>query len=126
MKRIFATRIPVKLEHSKSVGAKFSVPPLSPDENDLLHARRFQKRASGRLAAIHEKQQQEIQRLTRWIGSTGQNPANLILHGRTASLDEEVPTSIRTFVSLLDSHEETGTEVRAHKDRRNKQAKNNH
>src|SRR3546814_8645241 len=105
MKRIFATRIPVKLEHSKSVGAKFSVPPLATGENDLLHARRFQKRASGRLAAIHEKQQQEIQRLTRWIGSTGQNPANLILQGRTASLGEAVPKSIRTLFSHWASHE---------------------
>src|SRR3546814_17567952 len=73
---------------------------------------------SGRLAAIHEKQQQEIQRLTRWIGSTGQNPANLILQGRTASLGEAVPKSIRTLFSHWASHDSTVTAVRAENDRR--------
>src|SRR3546814_9922414 len=34
IKRIIATRIPVKLEQSKSGGSKFSVPSLSPDENE--------------------------------------------------------------------------------------------
>src|SRR3546814_3255231 len=99
------------------------LPSLSPDENDLLHARRFQKRASGRLAAIHEKQQQEIQRLTRWIGSTGQNPANLILQGRIASLGEAVSKSIRKLFSYWESHEATVTAVRAENDRRIELAK---
>src|SRR3546814_882312 len=79
--------------------------------------------SSDLLAAIHEKQQQEIQRLTRWIGSTGQNPANLILQGRTASLGEAVPKSIRTLFSHWASHEATVTAVRAENDRRIELAK---
>lgn len=116
--RVAADRIPVKAEKLPSGEMKFTVPSLSPEENALLHARRFSRRVGGRLAAIYERQQQEIQRLHRWIKSQGQEPGSLLLVDRTASLGSEVRSAVRTLFRHWGSHASVIGAIREENDRR--------
>jgi hypothetical protein len=121
--KISDERVPVKAEPAKGGEVKFSVPSLSPEENALLHAKRFSRRATARLAAIHEKQQQEIQRLSRWINSQGKNPDALTIEGRTASLGKGVREAVRTLFRHWKTHEVIIAAIRAENDRRIELAK---
>lgn len=121
--RVAANRIPVKAEKLPSGEMKFTVPSLSPEENALLHARRFSRRVGGRLAAIYERQQQEIQRLHRWIKSQGQDPGSLLLIRRSASLGGEVQSAVRTLFRHWGAHASVIGAIREENDRRIELAK---
>lgn len=121
--RILSERIPVKAEKTKGGEVKFTVPSLSPEENALLHAKRFSRRATGRLSAIHDRQQQEIQRLSRWIESQGKDEGALKIEGRTASLGKDVRNAVRTLFRHWRSHETILGAIRSENDRRIELAK---
>lgn len=121
--RIATKRIPVKVEKMRNGDQKFTVPSLSPAENELLHARRFANRTTARLKSIQQQQQQEIQRLVRWIGSQGQSPDALVLKGKTASLSAKTRDAVRTLFHHWRTHENVLNAIRAENDRRIELAK---
>lgn len=121
--RIATKRIPVKAEKMTSGDYKFTVPSLSPAEHELLHARRFANRTTGRLKSIQQQQQQEIQRLVRWIGSQGQSPDALVLKDKTASLGAETRQAVRSLFHHWRTHENVLNAIRAENDRRAELAK---
>ena len=96
---------------------------MSSDENELLHARRFANRTTGRLQSIQQQQQQEIQRLVRWIGSQGQSPGALVIEGRTASLGAGTRQAVRNLFHHWRTHENVLNAIRAENDRRIELAK---
>lgn len=123
MTRITANRITVKAEKLSNGNMRFTVPSLGPRDRQLLHASRFAHRTNNRLAAIHERQQQEIQRVVRWVKTQGQNPVALVLENKTASLGEGVRDTVRTLFRNWGNHELVIAAIREESDRRMELAK---
>ena len=103
IQRVTAERIPIKSETLKNGKLRFTVPSLSPDDNAVLHAQRFAFRTNNRLAAIHDRQQHEIKRLSRWITEQGTDPSKLKIEGATVRLGA-VPKAIKTLMRNWGQH----------------------
>lgn len=116
--RIMNERIPIMAEKQSNGSTKFTVPSLAAAKQHLLSDNRFAHRASQRLSAIRDKQQNEIQRVISWVQSAGQNPDKLGLENRRASLGENVKDAVKTLFRHWGKHPDVVAALRAEHDRR--------
>lgn|GEM_PF-7090000 len=101
--RIAKERIPVQVIDGKGGTTIYKLPALTPEEQNLLHTKRFHGKTIKRLAGIAQHQRQEIDKIVRWINSCGQNSELLILEGRVAKLGNVKP-STRTLLGHWGRH----------------------
>jgi hypothetical protein len=115
--RIARERVQVVKEKDVRGRVRYDVPSLDPSEAALLRDDRFAKRTDGRLSALHDQQAREIERLIRWIGKNGRDPAKLVIEGRTAKLGD-APESVRSLMRDWRSHPRVTESLRIENDRR--------
>lgn len=124
IERVMDERIPIKPERQANGGIRFTVPSLPQEQRDILADRRFAHRANQRLGAIMDKQKLEVQRVVQWISTQGQNPDNLSLKNKAASLGTSVKVSVRTLFRHWGKHPEVAAALRTEYDRRIELEKN--
>lgn len=115
--RIARERVQVVKEKDARGRVRYEVPSLDATEAALLRDERFAKRTNGRLSALHDQQAREIDRLIRWIGKNGRDPAKLVIEGRTAKLGD-APESVRSLMRDWRSHPRVTESLRIENDRR--------
>lgn len=115
--RIARDRVQVVKEKDVRGRVRYEVPSLDPAETALLRDERFAKRTDGRLSALHDQQAREVERLIRWIGKNGRDPAKLVIEGRTAKLGD-APESVRSLMRDWRSHPRVTESLRIENDRR--------
>lgn len=103
--RIMTDRVPIRADKQSNGSSSFSVPSLTDKDQRLLRNPRFAHRALQRIKAIYAKQQNEVERLVRWVATQGHNPDLLKLDNRTASLGSTVTDSVRTLFKHWGRHE---------------------
>ncbi|GAA4019362.1 hypothetical protein GCM10022280_18980 [Sphingomonas swuensis] len=124
IKRVMDDRIPIVPEKQANGRLIFTVPSLPPEQQETLNSPKFAHRTNQRLGAIMDKQKQEVQRAVRWIATQGQNPDNLSLKNKTASLGTGVKVSVRTLFRHWGKHPEVTAALRTEYDRRVELEKN--
>lgn len=95
----------------------YDVPSIGEGDRAVLRADRFAKRTPGRLAAIHDQQAREIERLIRWISKNGRDPSKLVIEGRVAKIGDATD-SIRSLMRDWRSHPKVTQALRTENDRR--------
>jgi len=95
----------------------YDVPSIGDADRTVLRADRFAKRTPGRLAAIHDQQAREIERLIRWISKNGRDPSKLVIEGRVAKIGDATD-SIRSLMRDWRSHPKVTQALRTENDRR--------
>lgn len=95
----------------------YEVPSMGESDRSVLRADRFAKRTPGRLAAIHDQQAREIERLIRWISKNGRDPSKLVIEGRVAKIGDATD-SIRSLMRDWRSHPKVTQALRTENDRR--------
>lgn len=110
-------RIQIVKDHDDRGKVRYDVPSLSEEDRATLYAERFAKRTPGRLAALHDQQAREIDRLVRWIAKNGRDPSKLAIDGRVAKL-ADAPESVRSLMRDWRSHPRVTQALRSESDRR--------
>ena len=96
---------------------RYEVPTLTAEQTSVLRSDRFAKRTPGRLAAIHDQQAREIDRLVRWIVKNGRDPEKLVIEGRVAKVGDATD-SVRSLMRDWRSHPKVTQALRTENDRR--------
>jgi hypothetical protein len=115
--RISRDRIPIFKKKDEAGRVHYTVPSLDPDASALLSAPRLAKRTHDPLAAIHRRQEREVERLACWIAKSGQDPSKLIIEDRTARLGD-APDSMRSLMRAWGSQPAITSALRSESDRR--------
>lgn len=115
--RIAAERILIVRSRDHRGRVRYDVPSLPPADAEIITGSRFSARTGPRLAAIHDMQRREIDRLVRWIQKTGRDPAALVIDGRTARIGK-APDSIKKLMRDWRIHPDVTQALRSENERR--------
>lgn len=117
MSRIASERVLVIKTVSPAGKTSYEVPSLDDAEQDALRTERFASRTGARLAAIHQSQQREIDRLVRWIAKNGQDPEQLTIVERRARVGD-APQSVHRLMRDWGIHPDVSQALRNENERR--------
>ena len=117
MGRISSERILVVQTTDAKGRPSYEVPSLDDQERAALKTDRFSTRTGARLAAIHQSQQREIDRLVRWIAKNGRDPDQLTIVDRRARVGD-APQSVHRLMRDWGIHPAVTQALREENDRR--------
>jgi hypothetical protein len=117
MSRISSERVLVIQTSDRNGRTVYDVPSLDDQERAALRTDRFTTRTSARLAAIHQSQQREIDRLVRWIAKNGRDPEQLTIVDRRARIGD-APQSVHRLMRDWGIHPDVTQALRGENERR--------
>lgn len=117
MSRISSERVLVIQTTDRNGRITHDVPSLDDQERAALRTDRFTTRTGARLAAIHQSQQREIDRLVRWIAKNGRDPEQLTIVDRRARVGD-APQSVHRLMRDWGIHPDVTQALRTENERR--------
>ena len=117
MSRISSERMLVTQSSDRNGRTVYEVPSLDDQERAALRTERFTTRTNARLAAIHQSQQREIDRLVRWIAKNGRDPEQLTIVDRRARIGD-APQSVHRLMRDWGIHPDVTQALRGENERR--------